>query len=350
MNKKILVLFFVIILLIIPALPKIIKENSSKAQCIYPKPKYIEKNIYCKGKVISKNQAEIYTDTPVLPKKINCSIGEKVKKGDILAEIDSEKTVNILSAESPIEKSMGNIYDLISGISNKELLYAVGKAYNIDKSQVDQLINSAHYRKSESKISYVPSEITAPFDGTITGINLTENILGMNNKPAITIASCDEMVIEAEIPQENANKIYQNMKAEIKNGDYTIYGTVELIYPAAEKNSSQTPTVKIIIKPFTNDSLKSGYNVEVTLKEKESKESLTVPIEAINQDENNNEFVYVFKNNEMLKKNIETGMETPSYTQVKSGLSEDDMVLIFKTPPKENRKIILQGEFNEKSK
>lgn len=345
MLKKVFAIILILTILITPAIPKYIMSTGVQAVYVKPKMQSIENKIYCHGKVTAENQKEIYTDTPVYPVKINCTLGQKVKKGDVLAEIDSEKTINILASSSPIEKSFGRIQEIIDILPDKEIIYKVGNAYGINRKQIDDILNIIKYQKSEKEVLYVPDKIAAPFDGTITAVNITENVLSTQNKPAFIISSCDNIRIIADVPQKYAKEVYCGMKADIISDETEVLeGEVEFIYPTADNENYSDTVVKTIIKPVETGKLKSGYNVKVNFKYKADEKYLTVPVEAIRQDEQNMQYVYVLKDNKVEKRNIETGCETPKYSQIKEGIAEDEIILITEEVIKPHSKIIIKGE------
>ena len=346
MHRIILIFILLLIVLILPIIPDFIMKNVVEAYYVKPKEQIISNEIYCHGHVTSVNQSELYTDTPILPLKINCHLGEKVKKGDLLAEIDSDKTVNILSGSTPIEKSLEKVQKILDAIPNKEIIYRLGKAYGIDKKQIDEILNLVKYSKIENNVLYIPKKITAPFDGTIIEINLSENVLSNQSKPAFKISSCDDKKILADVPQKYADMIYLGMQADINYGsnDYA-KGVVSFIYPIAENDIYNDNIVKVEIEPIKPNKLKPGYDVKISFKVKDEK-GITIPVEAINQDEET-QYVYVYKNDKIEKRLIETGNETPTYSEVTKGLSKNDIILITEKKIKPEVNVVIKGKKEE---
>ena len=109
----------------------------------------------------------------------------------------------------------------------------------------------------------------------------------------------------------------------------------EISYIAFTPVSGQTSTVyEIRFKlPSNNQDLKYrlGMDGDAIILLKQIDNSLTLPSEAVNQDENQS---YVFvkpdNSNQLIKKNIITGIETDTTIEILEGLSENDQVVISK--------------------
>jgi len=69
-------------------------------------------------------------------------------------------------------------------------------------------------------------------------------------------------------------------------------------------------------------------NVDIPLAKAEN--VLTLPIEAIGED-GNQKYVEVLVNKKIEKKNVETGIESDTDIEIKSGLNEYDQVIIKKS-------------------
>ena len=65
---------------------------------------------------------------------------------------------------------------------------------------------------------------------------------------------------------------------------------------------------------------------KVVIETGESKDTILVPVTAVNVD-STGEFVYVIENNVVVKKQIETGISSDTMTEVLSGVSEGDQLI-----------------------
>ena len=75
-------------------------------------------------------------------------------------------------------------------------------------------------------------------------------------------------------------------------------------------------------------SLKAGFSARAEIITDHQREILTVPYEAIQQDEENVEYVYLAKGSQAVRCNIQTGLELLEGVEIVSGLGESDLVIM----------------------
>ena len=75
-------------------------------------------------------------------------------------------------------------------------------------------------------------------------------------------------------------------------------------------------------------SLKAGFSARAEITTDHQREILTVPYEAIQQDEENVEYVYLAKGSQAVRCNIQTGLELLEGVEIVSGLGESDLVIM----------------------
>ena len=76
-----------------------------------------------------------------------------------------------------------------------------------------------------------------------------------------------------------------------------------------------------------DDRLKHGFSAKVEITGGKDYELITVPYEAIRQDENNDEYVYVYAGGKLKKQVVATGKELTNEVEILDGLAPDDIVV-----------------------
>ena len=76
-----------------------------------------------------------------------------------------------------------------------------------------------------------------------------------------------------------------------------------------------------------DDALKTGFTARAEITTGKQKEMLVVPYEAVLQDTDNVEYVYLVKGSRAVRRDIETGMELLEGVEVREGLTESDVIL-----------------------
>ncbi|MDL2247724.1 hypothetical protein LJC05_03225, partial [Bacteroides sp. OttesenSCG-928-J23] len=76
-----------------------------------------------------------------------------------------------------------------------------------------------------------------------------------------------------------------------------------------------------------DEHLRPGLSAKVEIRGGENYTLITVPYEAIRQDENNDEYVYVYENGKLRKVLVVTGQELTNEVEVLDGLTEESVVI-----------------------
>jgi multidrug efflux pump subunit AcrA (membrane-fusion protein) len=143
----------------------------------------------------------------------------------------------------------------------------------------------------------------------------------------------DTINVQMFVSERDISKVKIGQIAEVRGDAFPdkIY-TAEItsIYPTATKVTagSVTKTVVEVWAEITgaDESLKSGFTAQVTIKVGDTEEKRLLPYEAVDQDENG-EFVWVSDNGKAAKRYIVTGEELPDGVEIVAGLSDNDEII-----------------------
>lgn len=113
--------------------------------------------------------------------------------------------------------------------------------------------------------------------------------------------------------------------------DEVYHGKVSRVFPTAQTtlmgSEKQTVVGFYVELNEVYEKLKPGYTVTGVVKKGEPEICLTVPYEAIGQDENNREFLYTKEKNRAKKLYVKTGAEFKSAVQITAGIDEDTIII-----------------------
>lgn len=157
-------------------------------------------------------------------------------------------------------------------------------------------------------------------------------------------------MVKASVSENYISKIKVGQSAVITGngfeGEYS--GTVEEIASEAKKEYVGTTEDTVVeVKIRFNDAdenIRPGYSAKVKIFTSEPKKIKVVPYEAVMQDENNNEYVYVFNNGIAVKKDIKTGAELSEGIEIADGLSGNENILSPSDNIKDGQYVKLEGE------
>ena len=331
----------------------------------------IDQSIEAVGEVYAKEQVDVGAQVSGQITKLYVQIGDKVKAGDLIAQIDKDKQQNDLditkaqlaSTKANLESKKVALEIASSQYQREQKLYS-NKATSLENletlknnfyglkasvadlnAQVVQL--EITLKNAEKDLGY--TTITAPMDGIIINVAVDEGqtVNANQSTPTIVkIANLDEMEIRMEIAEADVSKIKVGtaVKFSILNDPEKKYeAKISSIDPAntttsdAKSNSSNSSTsssstsaiyyyAKVFVKNRDNF-LRIGMSVENSIVIKSAPNALAVPTYAIKNDKGGY-FVELLRGGQIIKSYVKIGIKDSINTQILDGVSENDLLVL----------------------
>ncbi len=283
--------------------------------------------INAKGKIKEGNRRDIYTSGASIIKEVHVKIGDSVKKGETLVEVEPIS----------IDESVFSDYQMdTSGIER------VFKDYGISAS----VLSSPDVTEVRTDKKLVKS----PIDGIITDLKVTPgDSISPINKLA-SVSDFNSLYVLAMVPEEHSSKISEGQKVRISAdafGGKKFIGKISRINPVAKQAFSingdgETYLEAVVELEKSDKALRPELTVNARITSETVENAITIPYECIRQDDANREYVFVVKGNNVEIKYISTGYELENEVEVKSGLKKNEKVVL--NPPeslKDGDKIII---------
>lgn len=361
MNKKAIIILAVTFFLILGTVPKIIRfaENRNseeqKFTVYYETPSHNAAipDIELSGELKPYYSAQIYSKIDGLLKNRYVNLGDKVRKGQLLATIDAPVTdSDKISAESGLNAAQKALIEAeyklnyaketferyknasnaisVQELKSKEIDYnSAQMEYRIAKANV-QTAQSQLRRASELK-KY--EEIAAPFDGIVTNYNVDagSNIVAGGSSTSTVlfeISQVDKLRLRADIPQSYLNRIKngEEIKFYVPEKPNKIYtGKIERIQKSLDSTSR---TMKIeIITPNKNEELFAGLYVRIIIPSKEpSGKNLLIKNEYVITDSFGTRVLTV-ENNKLHFIPVEIGNDYGEVVEIVKGLKGNEKIV-----------------------
>lgn len=326
-------------------MPGMISSSIPSVYYVKPDRKTYENVVNCAGTVQSAHTREIYLQSEIVPAEVCAEIGDYVKAGDTLVLIDREMTEKLSIPATDLLRDIsggissgtkGSGIDWIS-LASEYGLTAVLSGGDIDYSKLQNAIQggaAADTRTADSGafVGEIDDKIVSPVSGVITEIGLQPEAPALRGKAIFTITDLENFKVHAVVGENDIAKINVGDKAKIRGvgfGGSSYSGTVTKIYPTARKSITGTETVVDVEIELENaDSrLKPGFSAKVEITGENNYDLVTVQYEAIRQDENNNEYVYIYKDGKLKKQVVITGQELANEVEILGGLTQDSIVV-----------------------
>lgn len=216
--------------------------------------------------------------------RINAEIGDFVKKGDILAEIDKAQ---LLQAQLQLQNQevelarLQALYD--AGGLSKSDLDAVTLQYNVTKTQVENLKENTTLR--------------SPVDGVVTARNYDAGDMYAMSAPIFTVEQIRPVKLLVGVSEMDYSKVKKGDSVQITADavpDKTFYGKVGKIYPTIDP-ATRTFTVEVIVEN-NYSTLRPGMFSRVTINFGTNHSVVIPDVAVVKQQGSGERFVYVLNN------------------------------------------------------
>lgn len=293
----------------------------------------LKETVSIRGTVQGSEKAEMQSTQIAEVKAIKVEEGDNVKKGQLLAVLDSGD-LNEQYAKTKLALSESK-----RKYENSKVLYEQGAL-----AQNEYLDAKAAYESDLLNLDsydFDKVNIKSPIDGTITRVNVT---VGSNandtidNKPMFVIEDLKNLLLKIKVSEYDINRIKEGQKVIITSemlGDDTVSGTVSKIAPSGEnKDGSSEMVIPVEIKVDNEEGkLIAGVSAKAEILINQKEKALAVPVDSILEDvEKNESYVFVVKDNKAKKIKVKTGIEGDFNIEViTSELKPEDKVILAPT-------------------
>jgi len=197
------------------------------------------------------------------------------------------------------------------------------------------MIDSAKLQSKDAvkywKNVYKPIPIVAPISGTVI-VRSVEPGQSVTTSDAILVLS-DRLIVKAQVDETDIGRVKNGQRAYItldSHQDITVPARVTHIYYESTTVSNVTVYYVVITPDRVPVEFRSGMSASVEIVEKEEKNVLLVPTEAIKYfDGKKVVLLGKGRGNPPERREIKTGAENDGKVQVLSGITSDDELMIM---------------------
>jgi len=372
------------------AYDKFFKAKDEKVEFITKKAKKgsFSKKVDATGEIFATELVDVGAQVSGQIKKLYVKLGDQVKKGDMIASIDSSTQQNsidnkeaqlaIYKAQLESAKVALNIaktqFDRENALfaknaTSKQEFESAKNTFSSNSAKIKELeaqIKQTNIELSTAKINLGYTKITAPRDGTVVSVQVEEgqtvnanqttptivNIADLSHvKMKMQIAEGDITKIKVGTPVEYSilsepTKKFQTTVSSIDPGLTTLsdgsYGSSSSSKSSYSSSSSSSSAVYYYAQSIVDNKdgiLRIGMTTQNELLIANVKDAIIVPSIGIKKDENGT-FVYVLKDGKPVKTAVKTGIKDNLDTQIISGINEGDEIITSQGSSSEIAKMI----------
>lgn len=274
--------------------------------------------------------------------QLNIKLGDKVKKGKLLAKLDNVQArlnyENAISSQNSAESQMRTAKLSLDrtralfekGGSSLSDYESAKNSFRTAQQSYQSAIRSAEIQKDQIQYGY----LYAPASGVIASVNNEVNENVSAGQAIATLNAGKEMEIKLGLPESMINQVNKGMAVTItfpSISGQTFDGKVSEVSPALDNATATYPVTVVLNVP--NETVKSGMSANVTFDFANgaigTSSILVAPTQAVGEDANGK---FVFKliqdsDQTIAKKTpVSIGKLTPKGFEITNGLSAGDKI------------------------
>ncbi|MEM9831120.1 MAG: efflux RND transporter periplasmic adaptor subunit [Bacteroidota bacterium] len=289
----------------------------------------------------SGSETKLSFRTGGLITRLNVTVGQRIRKGQLLAQLDqTDALLTLEQAQLDANNAQVQLETASSSFERIKQLYQTNNAslsdYEMAKSTLSNAqssyeISLKRLDTQRSQVSY--ATITAPMSGIVSSVNVETNEV-VNPGQAILIMSredSDDIEAQVGVPERYISQVKQGSTTSVRIPTLSS----ELSGVITEVGYTSTGGTYPVISSLTNptDDIRPGMPIEVTFSfgNEDQESQLVVPVKAVGEDESG-QFVYTLNPidevYEAKKTTVEIGNLTSGGFIVRSGLTQDQIVAV----------------------
>lgn len=366
-RRKHLYLIFILILIIVVGFlyikgilkPAVQVEVVTVTQ-IYPSQTFTLLN--ASGYVVAQRKAAVASKVTGRLVSLSVEEGSRVKAGQVIARLENDDVIalrdqaeaNLNAARHNLEQAKAELRDATLSFNRNKDLFAEGYVSQTDYDALEARYNkalaavaaaeatikagAAALKNANVAIEY--TLIRAPFDAVVLTKNadigdiVTPIGAAAEAKAAVvTIADMNSLQVEVDVSESNINQVKVGQPCEIQLDalpDSRFRGAVHMIVPTADRTKA---TVMVKVRFIDNDSrILPEMSAKVALLSRETKDEERKLLTALSKDavitRNGKNFIFLIKDDRVIKTPIIIGKQLGDMTEVISGVKAGDRVVL----------------------
>lgn len=276
------------------------------------------------GTLQSNENVEIMSSVTELVTKVNFEDGQRVKRGDVLVEMDAtEELAEKVEEQSRINEAQKQVNRLQSLVAQN-----VASKSALDQQKRDLQTAQARLNAIQSRINR--HILLAPFDGVVGLRNISVGALAQPGNIITTLDDNSTMKLDFSVPDIFIATLKPGITVIAKSSAYP--GEVFEGKIASISSRVDPITRSITARALLDNSsqkLKAGMLMRVVIK-KNPRQTIVIPEEALTSNGSNN-FVMVITNSDdktsVRRQQVELGKRRKGEVEILSGLEQGQQIV-----------------------
>jgi RND family efflux transporter MFP subunit len=294
----------------------------------------LKKEIKLSGTIQAQEDVTLRFQTSGLLNWVGVKEGDSVKKWQALASLDTR------SLKKSLEKEMNDYLSERWDFEQTQDDYEQTREKHLVTDEIQRILDKAQFDLNNIVIDYELADLairlstlTTPISGIV--ISIDQPFSGVNITPATAefrVVNPQTLYFSAEVDEEEIALLKEDLPATITIDSYPDEKlSSQITYISLDPLSTGTTIsyqVKFNLPPDRNSKYRLNMSGDAHVILEELKDALVIPIKYLDQEEDQF-FVFIKKEDQVEKQKVETGLETDTKVQILEGLNESEKIVYY---------------------
>jgi RND family efflux transporter MFP subunit len=294
------------------------------------------------GTITYLDKVEVASEVQGLLKSVNVEPGDRVKKNQVLAALDTELLQKDLQARTAmLAQAQAQLKNAAWQYEAQQKLYKVGGTTlsDLETAEADYRSRSAEVQRyaaeaAQTRTQLKKSTIRAPIDGVVAtrNFNVGERVptLGrQDEKGIVTLMRLDEVYAQAEVSERDLGNLRPGLEVIVIPDAYSTsrwQGKIERLDPVL-KEESRTVVAKIRISN-PDYRLRPGMFARLEIVRDKTPDVVAIPKAALQMGPDKTPQVFVVIDEVAFLRKVVPGLVTENWVEIKDGVKPGDAVVV----------------------
>ena len=226
------------------------------------------------GKITPKRQSILGFEVSGKIKKVHVDIGDKVIKGDLIAELEDSEALALYNEAKAKLSMFKKVFDRSKSLNADNFV----SDQELERAESNFLVSQAQYDRS--LIKFKQTKILAPYDGIIQNRFLDEGSIINASIPIVEILDSEHVEAKVSLPKSLIGIVNIGQTYKFLIDDKEFEAKLTRLAPMSERGSNN----KLGLFEF-NNFFNPGATARLMLNTKESRKGAWIPLNSLSQAE-----------------------------------------------------------------
>lgn len=238
--------------------PLVVDDGLRKVQVERMQGTLVERVISISGKTAANRSVELKSEIRTKVKAIHKEKGERVKKGDLIVELDARDW------PARVAQTKASLRQYKLEFDSAKKLLKKGLYNEAQLAQAETALANAKAELTNAQLNYNATRIIAPFDGIVDQRYVELGDFVKDNTTIVKVLDFSPFLVTGHVAEKDASfiNIGDNAKAILVTGDI-VEGTIRFIAAEADSQTRTFPIEMVINNPSGN--MTSGLTAKIQI-------------------------------------------------------------------------------------